>query len=263
MSAIQEQIDNLYTLTQQGNGLLEALDNLIPIAEKAVLAEIAIGKTELVGALQEWGIDCSVNDSLSVLADKINPLVDNTIVIADDAPKPVDTSYIHCNPSIIIEVHDETVITMNDIALTNCKVLDCINVERLYVRNWGNLVECNVLNLPTITDYIFHNAVNIIDLTMGKGVITNLNFNAAKYNPTYAMSKTTSSLCYDSDLEKYGKVFYTNWEKWKYCIINHFAANLKDRSDSTTAFTITFGSVLANFDEEMVEAFTSKNWTLA
>ena len=103
----------------------------------------------------------------------------------------------------------------------------------------------------------------MIDFIIGANVKGDISFAGSGYNPTTAYSKTTASLCYDTDLERYGQRFSRNWDKWKWCIINHMAANFEDRT-GLDAFTITFGeTVLSQFDEEMIEAFTSKNWTLA
>jgi hypothetical protein len=130
----------------------------------------------------------------------------------------------------------------------------------------ANLQQVNILNAASFVRSTFSSnlTTNLIDLIIGRGLNANISFSGTLgYNPSNAYSKTSSSLCFETDLEEYGQIFNTNWDKWKWCIINHFAANLQDRT-GLTAFTITFGStVLGKMDEEMKLAFTSKNWTLA
>lgn len=134
------------------------------------------------------------------------------------------------------------------------------------IPSYNFLVECrnlhtvDFINIESYEFRTFDKCDSLVDLIIGKGIKGNF---AMNYNPTNAYSKTSASLCFSSDIDKYGRTFDTNWSKWKWCIINHFAANLEDRV-GLTSFTITFGNtVLSQFDEEMVEAFTSKNWTLA
>jgi hypothetical protein len=95
----------------------------------------------------------------------------------------------------------------------------------------------------------------LIDLIIGKNI--KFAFSLGSYNPAEAYSKTSASL-----VDK-GEPFSTNNQKWNYNLREHFAANLDDRT-GLDAFTITFGStVLAQMEEATIEAFTSKNWTLA
>lgn len=128
-------------------------------------------------------------------------------------------------------------------------------VEILDVSNFNGLFNT--------TYKCLNNCTKLIDFIIGANVKSDWNISGMGYNPTEAYLKTSASLCYDTDLERYGQRFSRNWDKWKWCIINHMAANFEDRT-GLDAFTITFGNtVLSQFDEEMIEAFTSKNWTLA
>ena len=137
--------------------------------------------------------------------------------------------------------------------ITGYTFQDCTKIEEL---------DLGGLN-TTIPSSAFHGtnvAAKLIDLKTGANFVGNMSTN---YNPTVAYNQASSSLCYATDLEKYGQLFSTNWDKWKWCIINHFAANLQDRT-GMAAYTITFGStVLSHFDTEMIAAFTNKNWTLS
>lgn len=101
------------------------------------------------------------------------------------------------------------------------------------------------------------NCTKLIDLIIGKNIKFALDLWGTGYNPTEAYSKTSASL-----VDK-GEPFSTNNQKWNYNLREHFAANLDDRT-GLDAFTITFGStVLAQMEDATIEAFTSKNWTLA
>lgn len=154
----------------------------------------------------------------------------------------------------------------NDYNLTDVHMPKCTSSSKSYEYNACRSLE--IVEIPMLNSsfgyYSFNGCRNVIDITIGKNITSSFDMTNSRYNPTTAYSKATNSLCHDTDLERYGQTFATNWDKWKWCIINHFAANLLDRSGMEEAFTITFGStVLAQFDEEMIAAFTDKNWTLA
>lgn len=142
------------------------------------------------------------------------------------------------------------------------EILKYINIYGAFSNSGIEVLYVPMLNyFPS--NQIFQYANYLIDLTIGKEFASSVNISVLGYNPTQAYRTDTSSLCYDTDLEEYGQLFSRNWDKWKWCIINHFAANLQDRT-GMTAYTITFGStVLSHFDAEMIAAFTDKNWTLA
>lgn len=135
------------------------------------------------------------------------------------------------------EIHLPALSTINGYlcSSTNTKILD--------VPNFAN----NTLGITS--------GSKLIDLIIGKNIKSA--FSLGSYNPTEAYSKTSASL-----VDK-GEPFSTNNQKWNYNLREHFAANLDDRT-GLDAFTITFGStVLAQMEEATIEAFTSKNWTLA
>lgn len=122
------------------------------------------------------------------------------------------------------------------------RVLDLTNVSNVFTT--GNLSDLN-------------GTTNLIDLRIGKNILFDFNLEGASYNPSVAYSTTSASLV-DA-----GEPFSTNNQKWNYNLREHFAANLQDRT-GLDAFTITFGgTVLAQMEEATIEAFTSKNWTLA
>lgn len=119
----------------------------------------------------------------------------------------------------------------------------------LDISSWNTIFNTQNKNLNGCT--------KLIDLIIGKNIKFSLDLWGTGYNPTEAYSKTSASL-----VDK-GEPFSTNNQKWNYNLREHFAANLDDRT-GLDAFTITFGStVLAQMEEATIEAFTSKNWTLA
>lgn len=146
------------------------------------------------------------------------------------------------------------------IDLRNCNKFANYVFSRCYTLEYLNLSKVSNINLNDL----FRECKNLVDLVIGSEFKSSVSFSdKTRYDPSNAYDTNSSSLCYDSDLQTYGRNFSTNWDKWKWCIINHFAANLPDRT-GLTAYTITFGStVLSKFDTEMTQAFTSKNWTLA
>lgn len=279
MSATQEQIDKLYTLTQQNKDLIAYVNSLIPAAEQAALSEIAIGKQDLVDALRTWGIDCSIKDSLTTLAEKMSALTSMEQVIVDceftDAvPRPLSLPYFIAEyAKEIISAGSEDVNYIKPFAFENCTYLKSVsfpnseNVGHCAYQNCSLLEKANFLNASVLYEsnnaYQFYKCTNLIDITIGKRFASSISFSKVSYSPTNAMKKGSSSLCYDTDIEEYGQTFASNWDKWKWCIINHMAANLPDNTGGT-AYTITFGAtVLGNFDDEMKLAFTNKNWNLA
>lgn len=121
------------------------------------------------------------------------------------------------------------------------KVLDISNWNTSFNTTYDDFSSCHYL----------------IDLIVGKNIKFNFDLGNAGYNPATAYSKTSASLVDE------GEPFSTNNQKWNYNLREHFAANLDDRT-GLDAFTITFGStVLSQMEEATIEAFTSKNWTLA
>lgn len=289
--ALQEAIDNFKTLSSQ-NGELIGQNNIL-IRKVNELSELAKGKQEIVDAINIMGGNASIEDSLYTLGEKIEQLVvvspDTTFT--DDVPTPINLSTIAVQPAIyspyIKHLYSEEVTALST-GLSSCESINLPNLTAvpghwLYQNKKCKTVKIGMTSLGT--ENMFVDSVvevlearnwtggvsvttftrsNIIDFITGDNIKGNISFSSGGYNPTIAYSKTSASLCHDTDLERYGQTFATNWDKWKWCIINHFAANLLDRSGMEEAFTITFGStVLAQFDEEMIAAFTGKNWTLA
>lgn len=146
--------------------------------------------------------------------------------------------------------------------LSDCKKIDIRSAVDLRGFNIFRQSRIKVIDMSSCSTDIgtsqypgFKDVLNLIDLIIGKNIKGN--FTPHGYNPTEAYSKTSASL-----VDK-GEPFSTNNQKWNYNLREHFAANLDDRT-GLDAFTITFGStVLAQMEEATIEAFTSKNWTLA
>lgn len=290
--ALQESIDNFKTLSSQNGELIGQNTKLLNKINE--LAEPMQGKQWIVDAINEMGGNASMEDSLYTLGEKIEQLVvvspDTTFT--DDVPTPINLSTIAVQPAIyapyVKHVYSDDVTTLT-FTLSSCESLNLPNAVVL-LQNWlyqnkkckivkigntslenSNMFVDSVVEVlearnfgGTLRANVFTRAYYIIDFITGDNIKSNISFSSGGYNPTIAYSKTSASLCHDTDIERYGQTFATNWDKWKWCIINHLAANLLDRSGMEAAFTITFGStVLAQFDEEMIAAFTDKNWTLA
>lgn len=289
--ALQEAIDNFKTLSSQNGELIGQNTKLLNKINE--LSEPTQGKQWIVDAINEMGGNASMEDSLYTLGEKIEQLVvvspDTTFT--DDVPTPINLSTIAVQPSIyapyVKHLYSEEATSLStslpscesinipnaDVSLQNwlyqnkkCKIVKIGNtslkVSKMFVDSVVEVLESRNFN-GTVTSSVFTKS-QIIDLITGDNIKGSISLSAGGYNPTIAYSKTSASLCHDTDIERYGQTFATNWDKWKWCIINHFAANLIDRSGMGDAFTITFGStVLAQFDEEMIAAFTDKNWTLA
>ena len=86
----------------------------------------------------------------------------------------------------------------------------------------------NVISIPKMPVFTptLAGSDNVIDMIIGEAFVGDVNF-GVYYNANNARLTTSSSLCFDTDLEDYGRTFANNFEKWKWCIINHFAAMLK------------------------------------
>lgn len=173
------------------------------------------------------------------------------------------------NNTTLKKVVGKKVKSIGQSAFGNCANLRYVDLENAdnfgdYAFSSGsNLEYLNVASVSSVFTDMVKSCPKLIDITIGKNFSTDIDFTKGRYNPTTAYSKKTSSLCFANDIDDYGQVFSTNWDKWKWCIINHFAVNLQDRV-GLDAFTITFGTtVLAQFDEDMILAFTNKNWNLA
>lgn len=297
--ALQESIDNFKTLSSQNGELIGQNTKLLDKINE--LAEPMQGKQWIVDAINEMGGNASMEDSLYTLGEKIEQLivVSPETTFTDDVPTPINLANVAVCPEFyapyvkhlyseevtnignVLFYQNNTLETVNLPNLTTAGVPECFyycsalrevylpKLTKLEPNNFTAATNLYILEIPSVevlstrTTATFLNCISLIDMVIGKNLISNANFTSIKYNPTTAYSKATNSLCHDTDLERYGQTFATNWDKWKWCIINHFAANLTDLT-GLDSFTITFGStVLAQFDEEMIAAFTDKNWTLA
>ena len=293
----QGQVSSLRTLVGQTAGLIEQGNTLADALGKVAMAqEILKGKEELVNVINAMGGHVSIGDSFTTLAHAIEndiQLLDPRTTFTDDMVYPINLATYAAQPKLLLNrvksVYSEALsvpsfgrsTTVEKIYYPNATSLydfrACTNLKEVYCPNVTSIGTFTVNGCPKVevlnvlmsknagTNQNFHSATNLIDLIIGKGFESSVSFTNANqgYKPTTAYSKATNSLCHNDDIDKYGQTFETNWHKWKWCIINHFAANLEDRT-GLDAFTITFGStVLSQFDEEMIEAFTSKNWTLA
>lgn len=139
--------------------------------------------------------------------------------------------------------------------LTNLMFSACTSLTILYVPNISVATENR--------QETFNGASSLIDLTIGAEFNTSMTFSGILYSPSVAYNAASSSLCFSTDIDTYGRVFSNNNEKWNWCLREHFAANLPDRT-GMTAYTITFGAtVLGKMEADTIAAFTNKNWTLA
>jgi len=256
-------------------------------------------KTTLVEAINAMGGSASVSMTWQQLATSIRSLdvvmYKNRIIFDDSVPMPADIPDIVLHDgykSHIKEIHDSSVLSISTNFFGNgsLKILDTPSVHSVATNLLRLCTAIQEIVLPSCTsfgDYAFYetnsyyklNLLNsgiaqinrghqtskstyLIDLIIGTNFDGNVNFSSDGYNPSEAYRTDIASLCFDTDLQEYGQIFSTNWDKWKWCIINHLAANLPDRS-GLTAFTITFGStVLSHFDQDMQDAFTNKGWNL-
>lgn len=106
---------------------------------------------------------------------------------------------------------------------------------------------------------LFTNCHNLIDIVWGAA---NSNQNFATWNPTNALSSSSTSLLTPEDI---AAGFTSNLEKLLYNIREHLAANLTDRTGQSSP-TITFSSAVKSAilaDTTTAAAFTNKNWTIA
>lgn len=270
----------------------------------AVANELQSGKQAIVDAINHMGGEATEGNTLTDLANKINGLSlyeYEGVEFADDVevPHPLSIGFVIANRNKVKKIIDHTtktssyygstttggIVRGNDYleyveysaledagpggSFSSCPKLEIVLVPKLKTIGTNSCQTCgklNIVDVSSLTSWsglIFQKSNNVIDLIIGGGFESNVN-TGEYYNPTGAYSKTSSSLCFDTDMDRYGQTFANNWEKWKWCIINHWAANLQDRTNMN-AYTITFGvaAVLEQFDEEMIAAFTNKNWNLA
>lgn len=259
-------------------------------------------KQTIVGAINQMGGSATTDMTWAQLAAQIEELSDPTILdprikFVPNIQKPIDLLGILLNNCNGIEEFysgiTETITlaiyvgkfnnTIKKFSIPNVKNISTnssygcamgVACEEVYLDSLEALggyffndknIPLKKLYCPMVSTFSTRSLMpaTLIDFYTGGEFNASVNFVDASYAPSEAYRTDKSSLCFDTDPEEYGQAFSTNWDKWKWCIINHFAANLKDRT-GLTAHTITFGSgVLSHFDAEMIAAFTNKNWTLA
>lgn len=146
-------------------------------------------------------------------------------------------------------------------ALEELDIRSCVNVATFtgLCTSCTNLKKLNVLSgtgFPQ-TYYFLLGTVNLIDIITGKNFVSGSG--VRMWDPTNALDAGSSSLVEE------GEQFANNREKLLYNIREHIAANLQDRS-GTTSWTIVFtANVKAAIQEDAPTAasFTNKNWTIA
>lgn len=183
---------------------------------------------------------------------------------------PITTSFVNGS-------NGDQIIYQND----TLKILRIPNLTKLYTYNI-NSTNLEYLYLDSVTEILGLNIMpklqlyymlsisvsitasytplgsmpDLIDIVAGANI--NSNFRFYGWSPTNAMLNTSSSLI------KEGETFSSNREKLLYNIREHIAANLTNRIDEQTHYTITFESALYNvLDSETLEAFTDKGWNVA
>lgn len=255
-------------MSQNNSSLTQAINDMRNMRESydVLATELADSKQTIVDAINQMGGSATADMTWAQLAQQIVGLDTLCYVkYTSETPRPI--SPLNPSPRNLIEITDDNYNgtkadlwwNSNNIKKVKLRALEFLS-ERMF---YGTPLQ--VLHVPNVssTSYNGIGATNLIDILIGGAFVSSFSMSQAGYNPTNAYRTDTSSLCFDTDLEEYGQVFSNNFEKWKWCIINHFAANLQDRT-GLTAYTITFGStVLSHFDAEMIAAFTDKNWTLA
>ena len=127
----------------------------------------------------------------------------------------------------------------------------------------SSLRQANFPLATSIDSNAFQSCTNLIKLTLGVNLANSINLSTANWNPTNAYSKTGRGLV-SEDVQAEHPLWY-NLDYLLYNIRECIAANLPDRTGQS-ALTITFNATMKghiNNSEETVEAFTSKNWTIA
>lgn len=269
-------------LAKQGTNpnatLTDVLNNTAGLSDLSPLvSELDAGKAAIVDAINAQGGEASAQQSLGELAQEVaelNTLAD-TIVFLPTVQRPIDlaryyaSTAISYNKAYIKEVHADSVTSTAGSPFAGCGELvflelnECITSQERLVQGCTKLEKLYIPKMHGLGQYSFLQCANLIDLKFGATLAGNINFSSSlSYNPTIAMN-LSNSLCHDTDLQDYGRTFSNNREKWNFCLREHFAALLQDRTGET-AYTITFGSaILANMEAETIAAFTDKNWTLA
>jgi hypothetical protein len=281
-------------LIEQNSSLIKANEELNLALSELSLDEWNAGKSLIAEAINFLAEASGSNlvvyntDSLSHMAAKLRTLniISDDTVLTNDAPRPVNISkYVAMSGAWIKEIRDYAVTYIADRAFTRmdniATEIDKIilpnatssstyaignSVKEVDFRNLRNVINLGSQATLTKANFLYANVSGKFPLAINNGSnLIHLEYGAALSSnvtiPNYfttAYSKTSSSLIED------GEPFNNNNEKWNHNLREYFAKNLQDRTGFTTVYTITFGStVLAQMEEETIEAFTSKNWTLA
>ena len=120
-----------------------------------------------------------------------------------------------------------------------------------------------VMSFSSTNGQPFSACTNLIDIHMGKNITTNINLSTMFWNPTNAYLNTTNSLVPDEVRAEHPE--WVNRDYLLYCLREHFAANLPDRT-GLSSLTITFNGTMKthiNNSPETAAAFTSKNYIIA
>jgi hypothetical protein len=127
-----------------------------------------------------------------------------------------------------------------------------------------NIRLLDISNIKTFNGITFGGVVaNLIDVWMGKNLQNSLNLNSANWNPANAYSVSSNSLVPAEYREEHPE--WVNRDYLLYCIREHFAANLPDRT-GLTSLTITFNPTMKNIitaSTETYNMFINKNWTVS
>ena len=121
----------------------------------------------------------------------------------------------------------------------------------------------SVMSFTTGSGGPFQSCTNLIDIHMGKNITTNVSLLQVTWNPTNAYLNTTNSLVPDEVRAEHPE--WVNRDYLLYCLREHFAANLPDRT-GLSSLTITFNGTMKthiNNSPETAAAFTSKNYIIA
>lgn len=149
--------------------------------------------------------------------------------------------------------------------LSGCSSIESVNLPSLLKATQGgvftNCTSLKKIQMPLIQSFsnssMFSGCTNLIDIELGQNI--SANFSMASWNPTNALSSSSSSLV------EPGETFANNLEKLLYNIREHIAANLPDRT-GFAALTITFHAnvkAAIQADTTTANAFSNKNWTIA
>lgn len=295
MSKTQEQLNKLRTLTQQNGALISMLGTESTQGKQDIVDAINyMGGDAIIDdtltTLANKILNLNIIDSKTVLVDTVK----KPISILDVKKTDLKEIYVYGEslPYSLKGGKNITKLVAPNLSVSSTEFLRNIGVESLTLpslssivgtANFASLTNCITIELPilnSLSNYIFEGCIklenlylpncsslaispfkscsNLIAIEIGRTFSGNIDFSTAAYNPTTAYSKTSSSLV------KEGELFNNNNEKWNHNLREYFAKNLQDRTGFSTVYTITFGStVLSQMEEATIEAFTSKNWTLA